>query len=104
MAAVQIDGAERLVAVGGRVCRRHRIGVDRGVAVVLVLVVTDVRRASLGLVLAVRRHGRPAELERHQGEQDDGEEATHGPESSGYMGKASIGKATALWCFTASRA
>jgi hypothetical protein len=38
----------------------------------------------LGLVPAVRRHRRPAELERQQGEQDDGEEATHGQESSGY--------------------
>jgi hypothetical protein len=35
-------------------------------------------------VLAIRRHRRPAELERKQGEQDDCEEAAHGQESSGY--------------------
>ena len=55
-----------------------------GVGVVLVVVVTQVPRSSLGLVSAIGRHGRPAELERQQREQDDGEEATHGQESSGY--------------------
>jgi hypothetical protein len=54
-------------------------------------------------VLAIRRHRRPAELERKQGEQDDGEEAMHGQESSGYRVEADIDKATGLWGFTTSK-
>jgi hypothetical protein len=41
---------------------------------VLVVVVTEVLDAGLGLMPAIRRHRRPAELERQKGEQDDGEE------------------------------
>jgi hypothetical protein len=53
-------------------------------------------------VPAIRRHRRPAELERKQGEQEDGEVATHGQESSGYNVRADMGKATGLWGFTTS--
>ena len=79
--AVEIHGARSLVALGWRInsCR----GIDTGVAVMRVVMVAEVSGASLRLVLAVRRHGRPAELERQQGEKDDGEQATHGGESSG---------------------
>ena len=73
------------------------------VGVVLVVVVTQVPRSSLGLVSAIGRHGRPAELERQQSEQDDGEEATHGQESSGYRVCLDTTKPTRLWGFTTSR-
>lgn len=106
-AAVKIHGAERFVTVGigGRIrlrSRINRLGIACGVGVVLVLVVTDVPGAGLRLVLAVRRHGRPAELERHQGEQDDGEETIHGRESSGCCVRSDVNKATGLWGFTTS--
>jgi hypothetical protein len=82
--AVQVHGAGCLVARGlcSRTQVRNWLGVADDVRVVLVLVVTEVRCAGLLLVPAIRRHGRPAELERQKGEQDDGEEATHGQESS----------------------
>jgi hypothetical protein len=54
-------------------------------------------------VSAVRRHGRPAELERQEGEQDDGEDSTHGRESSGYRVFGGEGKASTPWGFTTSR-
>jgi hypothetical protein len=63
------------------------------IIVVLVLVVAEMS-GTLGLVPAIRRHRRPAELERKHDEQDDGEEAAHGQESSGYKLVADEGKAT----------
>jgi hypothetical protein len=54
-------------------------------------------------VPAVRRHGRPAELERQKGKQNDGEEPAHGQESSGYRVDLGSGKATGLWGFTTAR-
>jgi hypothetical protein len=54
-------------------------------------------------VPTVRRHGRPAELERQEGEQEDDEDSTHGQESSGYRVFCGGGKATGLWGFTTSR-
>lgn len=79
MTAVQVHGAGCLFARG--ICSRNqvrnRLGVADGVRVVLVLVVTEVRCAGLLLVPAIRRHGRPAELERQKGEQDYGENSTH---------------------------
>jgi hypothetical protein len=53
-------------------------------------------------VLAVRRHRRPAELERQHREQDDGKEATHGHESSGYRVCRGTDQAIRLWGFTTS--
>lgn len=105
MTAVQVHGAGCLVALGirGRIQIGNRLGVAAGVRVVLVLVVTEVRCAGLLLVPAVRRHGRPAELERKQGKQDDGEDSAHGQESSGYRVDLVAPKATGLWGFTTAR-
>lgn len=90
--AVQVHGAGSFAVTG--ICGRVRIrirararpGTVAGVraSVMLVVVVAKVVCPDLGLVPAVRRDGRPAELERQEGEQDDSEEATHGRESSGY--------------------
>lgn len=98
MTAVQVHGTGCLVAPGirGRIQIGNRLGVADGVRMVLVLVVTEVRCAGLLLVPAVRRHGRPAELERQKGEQDDGEDSTHGQESSGYRVGLVASKATGL--------
>lgn len=74
-----------------------------GVGVVLMFMVTKVFYLGLGLVPAVRRHGRPAELQRQQGEQEDGEEPAHGRESSGCRVQLVTTKATDLWGFTTSR-
>jgi hypothetical protein len=52
---------------------------------------------------AVRRHGRPAELERQKGEQDDGKNSAHRQDSSGYRVFCAGGKATGPWGFTTSR-
>ncbi len=105
MAAVQVHGTGCLVARGicSRTQVRNRLRTADGVGVVLVLVVTEVRCAGLLLVPTVRRHGRPAELERQKGEQDDGENSTHGQESSGYRVGLVESKATGLWGFTTSR-
>ena len=89
MTAVQVHGAGRFAVTSIRVQIRSGgwIGVQpgpiAGVCVMLVVVVTEVLDPGLGLVPTVRRHRRPAELERQEGEQDDGEEATHERESSG---------------------
>ena len=95
MTAVQVHGAGRLVAVRAAVLvrGRQRIGsqirsrpgsaADVGLVRMVVVMVTEMS-STLSFVLAIRRHRRPAELERKQGEQDDCEEAAHGQESSGY--------------------
>lgn len=105
MTAVQVHGAGCLVARG--ICIHiqigNRLGVAARVSVVLVLVVTEVCSAGLLLVPAVRRHGRPTELERQKGKQDDGEDSAHGQESSGYRVGLVASKATGLWGFTTSR-
>lgn len=109
MAAIQVHGAWRFAVTGIRAHIRGGgwIGIQpgpvAGAIVVLMVVVTEVLHPRLGLVPAVRRHGRPAELERQQGEQDDGENSTHGEESSGYRVFCGGGKATGLWGFTTSR-
>ena len=86
MTAIQIDGAGRFAVtdIGVRVEIRVQPDSVAGVNVVLVLVVTEVLHPDLGLVPAVRRHRRPAELKRQEGKQDDGEKTVHGCESSGY--------------------
>ncbi len=109
MAAVQVHGAGRFAITGIRVHIRGGgwIGVQpgpvAGVSMVLVVVVTEMLGPGLGLVPAIRRHGRPAELERQEGEQDDGEDSTHGQESSGYRVGLGATMATGLWGFTTSR-
>lgn len=90
MTAVQIQGAGRFAVTGIQGRLRANIwtcvqpDTVAGVSVMLVVVVTEMRHRGLCLMPAVRRHRRPAELERQEGEQDDGEDAMHGRESSGY--------------------
>ena len=86
MTAIQVHGAGRFAVTGICVCIQIRVqpGTVAGVSVVLVVVMTEVFNPGLSLVPTVRRHRRPAELERQQGEQDDGEETTHRRESSRY--------------------
>ena len=109
MTAVQVHGAERFAVTGIRVHIGDGgwIGVQpgsvAGVCMVLVVVVTEVLDTGLGLMPAVRRHGRPAELERQKGEQDDGKNSAHRQESSGYRVFCAGGKATGPWGFTTSR-
>ena len=68
MTAVRIHGARRFAVDG--ICVRIRIRVQRGtvasIAMVLVIVVTEVFRPGLRLVPTVRRHRCPAELERQK--------------------------------------
>ena len=109
MPAVQVHAAGRLAVVGIRVCirGRNRVGIQPnsvdGAIVVLVVVVTEVFDSGLSLMPTVRRHRRPAELDRQKGEQDDGEDSTHGRESSGYRVGLAASKATGLWGFTIGR-
>ena len=74
MTAVQIHGAGRFAVTGICACIQIRVqlGTVAGVGMVLVVVVTDVFDAHLSLVPTVRRHRRPTELERQEGEQHDG--------------------------------
>ena len=55
-----------------------------GLISMLVIVVTEVLRLRARLVPAITRHGRPAELERQKGNQEDGEPTAHRKEFSGY--------------------
>ena len=86
MTAIQVHGAGRFAVTGICVCIQIRVqpGTVAGVSVVLVVVMTEVFDPGLSLVPTVRRHRRPAELERQQSEQDDGEETAHKRESSRY--------------------
>jgi hypothetical protein len=78
MAAVEIHGAERfaVTGVGGQVWICVREGMVAGTSLVLVLVMTEVL-CGLALVPTIRRHRRPAELKRQEGEQEDGENSAH---------------------------
>ena len=79
MTAVQVHGTRSLVTLGtvGFVRGRRRIGAlihgrcglaaGLGASRVVMVVVTEVRGARLAFMPAVRRHGRPGELERQQG-------------------------------------
>lgn len=69
-------------------------------AVVLVLVMSKVAGGGRRLVLAVRRHDRPAELQGHQGKQQDGKPSTHTPEFIGCGVTAQVG---AVKAFTVQR-
>ena len=102
MTAVQIHGAGRFAVCAVCaicVCIQIRVqpGTVAGVSVVLMVVVTEVFDPGLSLVPTIRRHRRPAELKRQQGEQDDGEETTHGRESSGYRVCLGITGPTEAW-------
>ncbi len=50
---------------------------ETDVFLMLMLMVSQVRGAHLGFMPAVRRHCRPAELERQQSEQEDDENTAH---------------------------
>jgi hypothetical protein len=54
-------------------------------------------------VSAIRSYGRPSELKRQKGKQNNGEDSTHGQESSGYRVGLVASKATGLWGFTTAR-
>lgn len=90
MTAVQIDHAARFNVTGicRRVCSCLRVLTQHNpvasISWVLVVVVTEVLDCGLGFVSAIRGYRRPSELERQKGKQNDGEESTHGLESSGY--------------------
>lgn len=90
--AVRIHGAKYLVAVGDHTSAgiNHRFGLGTGAGLMQVLVMAQVSGTGLGLVPAVRRDGRPAELERQQAEQENCEEAAHGREYSDYRPRPSI--------------
>jgi hypothetical protein len=81
VAAIDLQGARGLVVRGRQIDKR--LGIDSGIGVLRMRVMTEMPSAGRRFMPAVRRHGRPAELERQQGEQDDGEEAAHRQESSG---------------------
>lgn len=104
MTAIQIDGAGRFAVTG--ICVRIQIhvqpGTVAGVSVVLVVVVTEVFDPGLNLVPTVRRHRRPTELERQEGEQDDGEKTAHNPKFSGYKIYLGSTELTEAWGFTVS--
>lgn len=72
VAAVEVEATRRRRIAAAISCR---IGMD-------VLMVPHVLRRRARLVPAIRGHGRPAELQRQQGEQNDGEAAAHARQSS----------------------
>jgi len=71
MAAVEVETGRRLLV------RRRAVLVGLGLIRVPVLVVAQVLGVLTGFVPAIRRHGRPAELERQEGEHEDREPTTH---------------------------
>ena len=85
MTAVRMNGTGRLFVcrccASGFGCVHAHVG--GMLMLMLMLVVTKVSDSSLCIMSAVRLHGRPAELERQQCKQEDGEEAVHSRKSSG---------------------
>ena len=71
MAAVEVETGRRLLV------RRRAVLVGLGLVRVPVLVVAQVLGVLTGFVPAIRRHGRPAELERQEGEHEDREPTAH---------------------------
>lgn len=90
--AIDIQGARRVVPRSLRIDKRCDI--DSGSGVLRMLVVTEMPSAGRRFMPTVRRHGRPAELERQQDEQGDGEEAAHGRKCSDYRVCSAINQAT----------
>ena len=70
MAAVEVEPNRRALV-------RRRTVLVGSLARVLVLVMAQVLGMLAGFVPAIRRHCRPAELERQQGEHEDGEPTAH---------------------------
>jgi hypothetical protein len=62
---------------GALLVRRRAVLVGLGLVRVPVLVVAQVLGVLTGFVPAIRRHGRPAELERQEGEHEDREPTAH---------------------------
>lgn len=85
MTAVQVHPARGLATLRVAVCGLvgHCLVSIGTASVMLVRVVTEVRGIGRGLVSAVRRSDRPAELERQHDEHEDGEKSAHERESSG---------------------
>jgi len=85
MTAVRMNGTGRLFVcrcfASGFACVHAHVG--GMLMLMLMFVVTKVSDSSLCIMSAVRRHGRPVELERQQCKQEDGEETVHGRKSSG---------------------
>lgn len=86
MTAVRMHGTGRLFVcrccASGFACDHAHVG--GMLMLMLMFVVTKVSDSSLLCIMsAVRRHSRPAELERQQYKQNDGEEAVHSRKSSG---------------------
>ena len=82
MTAVRMRGTGRLFVcrcfASGFACVHAHVGGMLMLMLMLMFVVTKVSDSSLLCIMsAVRRHSRPAELERQQYKQDDGEEAVH---------------------------
>lgn len=82
MAAIEVEPGRRALV------RRRTVVVGSGLAGVLMLVVSQVLGLLARLMPAIRGHRRPAELERQQGEHEDGEPAAHVEESSSYRVRA----------------
>ncbi len=80
MPTIQI-GAPRCRAIRAGIVRAGQTSVkiitETDVFLMLMLMVPQVRCAHLGFMPAVRRHCRPAELERQQSEQEDDENTAH---------------------------
>ena len=88
----RFDGGLGFVAIGWHVSNGVRV-----------LVMSEMLCIGHRLERAIARHRSPAELEREQGKQKDGEDATHGKESSGYKVGAWMGPVSGSWGFTTSR-
>lgn len=81
LATVHVVGSRRLGALvfcgGFRIRERTTIAITRFGRVMVVFVMTQMPSYDFTLVPAVRHHGRPTELERHQGKQEDDDVPKH---------------------------
>lgn len=90
LTTVQIDGAWCFVGLkfsgGFRIRKRLAIAIAIALSrrVMVVLMMTEVPGHNSTLMPAVRRHCRPAELERQQNKKEDGKEAGHCNKSNGH--------------------
>jgi hypothetical protein len=69
--AIQVNAASGLLPVAIFIDGHSQLGV------VVMLVVADMRALRRGFMLAIRSYRSPAELDRQQGEQDDGKPTAH---------------------------
>lgn len=87
-----MHGARGRVSLDLRACIHAGFGTELVLVLVHVLVVSKVTGGSQRFMSAIRRYSRPAELERQKHEQNDGEKATHGQESSDNTVRAMLTK------------